>query len=265
MSTTSDALASPPSVWSIGFGEPSGYTTISSNGKALGLAPGSNPFSLIILANTPQLLLSIGYLLINNLITRMLGAWEWSKIGRQKTKLRTTIPRGQQQSTYKLQLPYRYSLSLMLIIVTLHYLVSTSFFIVDIVEYDWNSNGTLYNNSEEDYDPGHFSNGIGADPTGWVVNYSPIAVLCTLLASLVLIAFPIALGFRKLYPGTPIVGSSSALISAACHPQAEEGDAGLLPVQWGLLDGLIDPATGGGRCTISSGEVTVPIEGQLYS
>ncbi|KAE9362613.1 hypothetical protein N431DRAFT_450405 [Stipitochalara longipes BDJ] len=146
--------------------------------------------------------------------------------------------------------------------VMLHYFVSTSFFIVNVAEYDWYLNGTLHNNSIWDYTaiPG----GAIVDPSGWVLNYSPIAIVCTLIASLLLTAFPIALGYRKLDPSIPVVGSSIALISAACHPPQDEENVGLLPVQWGLLEGSVDPQTRLGYCTISSGEVSLPDEGQEY-
>lgn len=86
--------------------------------------------------------------------------------------------------------------------IMLHYFVSTSLFIVNIAEYDWSSNGTLYDNSEYDYED--MGNAAVVDPSGWVLNYSPIAIICTLAASLLLIAFPIALGYRKLNPGIPV-------------------------------------------------------------
>jgi hypothetical protein len=215
------------------------------------LPQGDNPFPLVLLANIPQLVLSTGYLLLNNLLTDMLGAWEWSKIGKNKTKLRTTIPRGQQQSTYFLQLPYIYALPLMIIMIAIHYLVSSSLFVVDVVFYKF------------DYSSGDLAMDSGA--SGWLLNYSPLAIICALAVSLLLLGLLIALSFRKLCPGLPMAGSCSALISAACHPPPEEGDAGLLPVQWGVVKSTINPETGVGHCSISSREVSAPVEGQLYS
>jgi hypothetical protein len=208
-----------------------------------------NPFPLVLLANIPQLVLSTGYLLLNNLLTDMLGGWEWSKIGKNKTKLRTTIPRGQQRSTYFLQLPFTYAFPLMTIMIAIHYLVSSSLFVVEFVDYSFNSSGDLAMDS--DADGGLY--------------YSPLAIICTLAVSLLTLGLPIALSFRKLYPGIPMAGSCSALISAACHPPLEEGDAGLLPVQWGVVKSMINPETGIGHCSISSAGVSAPAEGELYS
>lgn len=84
-------------------------------------------------------------------------------------------------------------------------------------------------------------------------------------------ALPIAVSFRKFEPGIPVVGSNSALISAACHSPGtgEQDDAALLPVQWGVVVGS---AVEGerqrgvfGQCSISAGEVEMPVEGRLYS
>jgi hypothetical protein len=240
----------PLAVWQLGFGKPSLTVTTADTGSQLLWPHGDNPFQLVLLANIPQLVLSTGYLLLNNLLTDMLGAWEWSKIGKNKTKLRTTIPRGQQRSTYFLQLPYTYALPLMIIMIAIHYIVSSSLFVVDIIAYYFDSSGDLT---------------MDSGTSGWLLNYSPLAIICALAASLLPLGLLIALSHRKLYPGLPMAGSCSALISAACHPPPEEGDAGLLPVQWGVVKSTINPETGVGHCSISSGEVSAPVEGQLYS
>lgn len=252
---------SAPSIWSLGFDQQSLMATISP-GFLVVLSQGRNPFKLVLLVNTPQLALSIGYLLINNLLTDMHGAWEWSKLGETKGTLRTTSPQGQQRSTYFLQLPYTYALPLMIIMVAMHYLVSSSFFLVDLIRdliaymFAANGNGSLIIDPESVF--------LGGASPGWLLNYSPLAILCALLVSLLLITLPIALGFRKLHPGIPMAGACSALISAVCHPPLEEGDAGLLPVQWGVVKSTIDPETGLGRCSISSGEVLTLVEGEFY-
>lgn len=154
----------------------------------------------------------------------MLAAKEWSKIGvEKKMRLQTTMPKGEQKATHFLQVPYKYSLSLMFIMVTLHYLVSSSLFVVNIVQYEWNQNRTLFDNSkinyvcqndifetwETEYETSasyHQTSDNDTETPGWVVNYSPLATIFTLAVSLILIAFPIILGFRRLPPGIPMVG-----------------------------------------------------------
>jgi hypothetical protein len=52
------------------------------------------------------------------------------------------------------------------------------------------------------------------------------------------------------------------LISAACHPPADDIDAHLRPVQWGVVvEGTESTA---GHCTFTSMEVTEPKKGCLY-
>jgi hypothetical protein len=238
------------SIWSLGFGQSSGITVVNRNGNAYSDG-GSNPFKLVILANTPQLVVSLGYLLINNLLTDMLQGWEWSKIGFGRTKLRTSIPEGQQRTTYFLQLPYKYSLPLMVLMSSLHWLVSQSFFVINVTGYSGSSGNWVAETGP-------------TDKVGWALNYSPLAIIFTIVVSIFLISLLIGLGFRRLHSEIPVVGSCSVLISAACHPPSE-GDAGLLPVQWGVLQESINHRTGLGCCTISSGEVSVPVEGQLYT
>jgi hypothetical protein len=243
------------SIWSLGFGDPSSLATVNRNGGAYSDG-GSNPFILVLYANTPQLILSLGYVIVNSLLTEMLAAWEWSKIGRSRTKLRTTCPKGQQRSMYFLQLPYKYSLPLLVLTSTLHYLVSMSIFVVNVTGYSArDENGDW----QIDTDP----TGVG-DNYGWALNYSPMAIIFTVVISALLISLPIILSFRNLHSEIPVVGSCSALISAVCHPPPEEGDAGLLPVQWGVLQDPVDEMAGG-HCTISSAEVSLPVDGQLYS
>lgn len=244
------------SVWSLGFGKPSNFATIYLSGDPVLLPPDGNPLSLILLANTPQFVLSVGYLLINNLLTDMLGAREWSKIGHTKTKLRTSDPQGQQRSTYFLQLPYKYSLPLMVIMSSLHYVLSMSLFVVNISAWSFDADGNLYATTYKRYK---------TVKPGWLLNFSPLGIICTLVVSIFLIALPIVLGFRKLDPEIPMARACSALISAACHPGPDEGNAGLLPVQWGVIEGSAHLETGVEHCSISSKQTSGPVEGQLYS
>jgi hypothetical protein len=130
---------------------------------------------------------------------------------------------------------------------------------VDIVPYGFDNTGNLT------IDACDWLHCNDTNSSGWILNYSPLAIIFALSVSLLLIALPIVLSFRKFHPEIPMAGSCSALISAACHPPPEEGDAGLLPTQWGVINGSVDPKTGIERCSISSGEVSTPVDGQLYS
>jgi len=77
--------------------------------------------------NSSQLGVSIAYLAYNGLFTRMLAEREWTSFGgtgSEYKSLRVSRPSGTQRSTYRLQLPYRWSIPLMLASGTLHWLVS---------------------------------------------------------------------------------------------------------------------------------------------
>jgi len=82
------------------------------------------------MANTPQLILSLCYLVYNGLYTRMIAEFEWASFSTQYKSLRVSIPRGgRQRSTYRLQLPYRYSVPLIIISVLLHWLYSNCIYL----------------------------------------------------------------------------------------------------------------------------------------
>lgn len=86
--------------------------------------------NLIVLANTPQLILSMCYFAYNGLFTRILCAFEWDKFSIMYRSLRVTHRKGpEQRSTYRLQLPYRWSIPLLLVSAILHWLYSNSLYL----------------------------------------------------------------------------------------------------------------------------------------
>ncbi|KAK7977089.1 hypothetical protein PG996_003158 [Apiospora saccharicola] len=76
-----------------------------------------------------NLILSFVYLIINMLHTRLRAEEEWNTYGLGYRPLRVSYPEGQQTSTYRLQLPYKYSVPLISTSTLLHWLVSNSLFI----------------------------------------------------------------------------------------------------------------------------------------
>ena len=96
--------------------------------------------NIIVLANTPQLILSMCYFAYNGLFTRILCAFEWDKFSVMYKSLRVTHRKGaEQRSTYRLQLPYRWSIPLLLVSAILHWLYSNSFYLT-IFESKFESN-----------------------------------------------------------------------------------------------------------------------------
>ncbi|KAH7240125.1 uncharacterized protein BKA55DRAFT_666059 [Fusarium redolens] len=153
--------------------------------------------SLTMVANTPQLILSICYLAYNGLFTRMLAEFEWSKYSVEFRSLRVTEPRGSQNATYRLQLPYRFSIPLIIISIALHWIYSNCIYVSNYEAY---ASGYPYNRTVT----------VG-------LQFSSKAILVGLLVSIGVAITPIFLAFVKL-PGVMVIaGANSAVISAACH------------------------------------------------
>ena len=227
----------------------------------------------VLIANSPQLLLSFLYFAYNGLWTCMLLTLEWSEFAKARKPLRVTSPTGGQRSTYRLQLPYRYGIPLLIISGLLHWLVSQSIFLVVIEAYT--DDGTL-------------------DPSGsdsmTTCGYSPIALLTTIIIGAIVLAVGIANGFRRYKKtGIPLAGSCSAAISAACHPPLGDDRASKKAVMWGVCGSDVDgdwdttmdsgnvPIIGKeairqeggkvkvGHCSFTSFAVEEPVEGELYA
>ena len=203
---------------------------------------------MILISNSPQLILSFLYLTYNGLFTSMLLAKEWSGFAHHRKTLRITSPKGQQRSTYWLQLPYRYSIPLSVTSSLLHWLVSQSIFLARVT--------VLYPTGIED--PAQSISACG---------YSSIAIIFGIGFGSILPLIAIAHGFRRYPSGMPFAANCSAAISAACHPPEGDTDAASKPLQWGVTGEVVENNAGEivGHCSFTSLAVTAPIEGQLYA
>jgi hypothetical protein len=65
----------------------------------------------------------------NGLFTRMLAEFEWSKYSIAFKSLRVTEPKGLQSATYRLQLPYRFSIPLIIVSIGLHWIFSNCIYV----------------------------------------------------------------------------------------------------------------------------------------
>ncbi|KAI5925242.1 hypothetical protein F4810DRAFT_70462 [Camillea tinctor] len=83
----------------------------------------------VLTANLPQLLLSFSYYVYNSLYTRICVEKEWNAYSTDHRPIRVTDPKGQQISSYRLQLPYFYSVPLIGISALLHFLVSNTLYV----------------------------------------------------------------------------------------------------------------------------------------
>ena len=229
----------------------------------------------ILVANVPQLALSFMYFAYNGLWTFILLGDEWNGYSTERKPLRVTCRTGLQRSTYRLQLPYRYGIPLMIVSAGLHWLVSQSIYLIALEAYTYDDMPDAKNNVV-------------------ACGYSPLAILVTIIfGSLVLLA-GVACGYRR-YPkvGIPLAGSCSAAISAACHPPPNDDRPSIKTVMWGAIKGessntgdeerSLTTSTpsqedasmlGSGRipgqrivghCTFTSLPVEEPINGELYA
>ncbi|KAL6712953.1 hypothetical protein ACLMJK_009508 [Lecanora helva] len=229
------------SLWSMGFGTVSPYSTLQ-----MSMSGSSGLFLTILTSDSPQLLLSFLYLNYNGLFTAMLLGREWNAYATHRKPLRVTSPRGQQRSTYWLQLPYRYSIPLLLASAALHWLVSQSLFLAYVTSLDHNEK------------PSKIIATCG---------YSNIAIIFMIILGSLLVLLALGQGFWRLNPIMSLARSCSAAISAACHPPEGDTDAALRPVKWGVVGNsdISHEEKGLKHCTFTSLEVKEPVEGQLYS
>lgn len=233
----------------LGFGAVDPRTLISS-----GQFP-TDMISLAIIANAPQIILSILYFAYNSLFTAMLMGREWASYAHKRKGLRVSrVPAGEQRSTYFLSLPYRFGVPLVILSGTLHWLVSQSIFVVALDVYD--ESGKAITSSL----------GWATDTVTRTVGYSPVAMCAVIAVGIVMVIAVVGCGYVPYKSGMPLVGSCSLAISAACHPEeAERMDGGQLSVKklkWGVVATGVD---GVGHCAFSGQEVGVVVEGRMYA
>ncbi|KIK55852.1 hypothetical protein GYMLUDRAFT_174985 [Collybiopsis luxurians FD-317 M1] len=197
----------------------------------------------VLISNSPQLILSMMYLVFNSLCTTLFLSLEWSSYFSSRKPLCVSRPRGQQRSTYFLQIPYRFGLPMMIYSVLLHWLVSQSIFLVKI---DYFENGAL-------------------DISSTSCGYSPLGIFFSTIMCASLILSTVILGFFiHLNGDMPLVGSCSAAIAAACHP-SDNGSDPMKPIKWGAIPNMEYYSRQGiGHISFSSGDVLGPIPGFYY-
>lgn len=221
----------------------------------------------VLLANLPQAVVSFIYLIYNGMFTTMLANREWTQYSIKRASLRVTKPGPGQRSTHFLQLPYTFSVPLLLGGVLLHWFISQSIFLARIAVFQ---DGKLV-----EYDQlrqyGHIGNEKDKTFTG--IGFSDAGFIASLAWGGSVILIIIAVACIMVYPkGMPLGGTNSAVISATCHVRYEDGlqeqriegeDIADQQLKWGVT------ICGGrgkvGHCCFSSGEVERPSVGYLYA
>ena len=165
------------------------------------LIPATASFSLIenvLIANSPQVIASIGYVLYNQLLTCLLLSREFTVYSIKRAGLRVTTPDGEQRSTFWLSLPYKYSLPLLGASTLLHWSLSQTIFLTEVKVYA--PDGSVDS-----------SHSVG------VLAWSALALVILLVISIIMMLGVLALGFFMYPKFVPIVESNSLAISTACH------------------------------------------------
>ncbi|RFN51744.1 hypothetical protein FIE12Z_3947 [Fusarium flagelliforme] len=173
-----------------------------------------------LFANLPHLVLALSYFAYNNILTRMLSERELSEIGRKFVPLRVSAPRGSQQGTHRLQLPYMWSIPLIAMSGILHWLLSNCLF-------------PKVNIGYEAYPP--YGESIWS---GRGLGFSTLAVLITIAICFCAILIPIFIGRKKLSKDMVVFAGNSVVLSAACHVMRlqtakQEGDVDTALIQRG--------------------------------
>ncbi|KAJ4373036.1 hypothetical protein N0V83_003327 [Neocucurbitaria cava] len=206
----------------------------------------------VLLANTPQIILSLLYFSYNALFTAMLLGYEWTTYASKRKGLRVSHqPTGEQRSTYFLQLPYRFGIPLMVLSGALHWLVSQSIFLEAIDFYDI------------DGQKGTFTETDDAEDNFTTLGFSPSAIIAVIVLGTLMVISIIGVGFIPYKRGMPLAGTCSMAISAACHDlDNEDTDVAVRRLQWGVVSMGHDSL---GHCAFSSKSVEAPVKGEMYA
>lgn len=196
-------------------------------------------------ANSPQVLLSGVYFILNTTLTAHSSALEWNRFGNRPQSLRVTSPRGRQISKHFLQLPYQRAIPLIIFSCLLHWLLSQTLFLARLEVRD--RSGELV----KDY-------------SVCACGFSLISMFTTLFFFLGGIAYIASVILKSSTDVVPFGANSSLILSAACHPPPEDKDNHLKFLMWGVVPSRL----GGdsiGHCSLTSGRATAPEEGKEYA
>lgn len=116
-------------MWEMGLGDLQDY-----NFLYIGL-PTRDPagiISNILVANSPQLLMSLLYMVYNALLTTYLVQRELSRMHRRRRTLRVSEPKGEQRSSYPLSLPLSFGVPLQASSAVMNWMFSQSLFLARV-------------------------------------------------------------------------------------------------------------------------------------
>lgn len=205
----------------------------------------------VLVVNSVQVVVSMIYYLVNNTLTRMTLAAEYSSYAIKRKPLRVSFPQGQQRSTYYVTIPYRWGVPTFVIFSVLHLMMAEAFSYVEAMPY------SVHGEFDESRSMPAIAMSIAASGI-----YMGILVYCWMHMYLAMHII------RFDYPPMPLALNCSAAISAACHPPESDTDAAEKPVMWGEIQrgGSIggDGDVQFRYCSFSSQEVIAPSPFEHY-
>lgn len=185
--------------------------------------PGASLIGAALVVNSPQLALSIFYVTYNNLCTRLLVGKGWAMRSVRYSSLRVTSPKGLQRSTYRLQLPYRCSIPLIVGSAVFHWLLSNTIYVF-ISQGDYLTPPSLIAEpftvfSGMTYtEPGLTYSDSSLPPDSLVsVGYSIVTLMLLTIIAVAPVAALLVLSRKRLPGCATSVGCNSFAISASCH------------------------------------------------
>ncbi|EXJ92345.1 hypothetical protein A1O3_00895 [Capronia epimyces CBS 606.96] len=184
------------------------------------LFPGSSPTlrnSIIMFANMWHWLLSLLYIQCNSVLTCMCAEAEWQSYARKRKSLRVTTPRGLQRSTYFVSVPMRYGLAFQLAFPVLHWTLSQGVFLV-VIQGFWQGSAEYEGTNNLPF-----------------LAFSFWPIFTSILIGISILSVLVTVSLKRHANIMPMGATCSAVISAACHPPAEDVEAHLFPVQWGRV------------------------------
>lgn len=208
-----------------------------------------------LLVNLPQVLFSSLYFMYNSIYTCMASAYEWSLHARIRKGIRVTDRTGYQRSSYWLQLPWKFSLPLLIASATLHWLISQSAFLVNVSIY---TPARIPMTAPDEYIQAANSSG-----TITAIGYSPLAMMCGVCVVVIMLIALVTVMQLPLKSCMPLVGSNSFAISAACHPPENDCDVARKKIMWGAAWHQQDDMPG--HCCFTGFEVEPPRVGEFYA
>ncbi|KAK5991490.1 hypothetical protein PT974_09773 [Cladobotryum mycophilum] len=184
----------------------------------------ANFFLTVLFANIFQLLVSLAYVLWNNVLTQQLVADSMVRFLRAdgKKPLRVSSPRGMQRSSYILSLPMLYSGPMMICFIILHWLVSQSVFNVQTIAFQSGPGKTRI--------PTYDASRIG---------FSALGILVTILFGglffIILVTNSLVRTYKDVPKDFPRLATDSNAIRCLCQPPLEDTDAEIFPVRLGVV------------------------------